>query len=184
MNFATISTVTNSLGARPTRRDVVRGLIVTGLGFTALQRLDSSEARKRKKKKNKGNSGGQTCQPGATIGSVNVPANGSAVSTPVLTAGQRYRLRANGFWYTNPSYGQDAFASFALANPSAPNTTYQGVRIGLSVDGGSPDQWGSYHITHNYERDVVGQGKGLSLRYTDPVTTDNSGTLLVEVICA
>ena len=188
VNIARISTATESLtGAmrsRPSRRDVVRGLVATGLGFVAVQRPDAGEAKRRKKKKNKGNNGGQTCQPGATVGSVNVPANGTTVNTPVLAEGQRYRLRANGFWYTNPAYGQDAFASFALNAPAIPNTTYQGVRIGLSVDGGSPDQWGSYHVTHNYERDVIGQGKGLSLRYTDPVTSDNSGSLLVEVICA
>jgi len=186
MNLDRISHLTSSSHTRPSRRDVVRGMMITGLGLAALRLPDAVEAKRRKKRKKKRKNGGAelTCQPGTSIGNVSVPAGGTAVSTPVLAEGQRYRLRASGFWYTNSTYGADAFASFRLSNPAVTETTFQGVRLGLSVDGGSPDQWGSYHISHNYEREVVGQGKTLTLKYTDPVTSDNSGSLLVEVICA
>jgi hypothetical protein len=186
MNLERISHLTtSSLNGRPSRRDVIRGLLGTGLGLAALRLPEAVEAKKRKKRKKRKNGGtGQTCEPGTSIGSVRVPATGADVRSPVLDQGQRYRMRATGFWYTNPTYGADAFASFPLVNPSAPVTTYQGVRVGLSVDGGSPDEWGNYNITHNYEREVVGQGKTLTLKYTDPVTTDNSGSLIVDFVCA
>jgi hypothetical protein len=58
------------------------------------------------------------------------------------------------------------------------------VRLGLSVDGGSPDQWGSYTTTHVYERQVIGKGASLALRFTDPAPQDNSGSLLVDIFCA
>jgi hypothetical protein len=102
----------------------------------------------------------------------------------VLAAGQRYRLRASGFWHTNSQYGNDAFATFPFADPNAPATTYQNVRLGLSIDGGSPDQWGRYTTSHIYERQIMGQGAALSLRFTDPVPADNSGSLTVEIVCA
>lgn len=34
----------------------------------------------------------------------------------------------------------DAFAAFPFADVNKPETAYQGTRLGLSVDGGSPDQ--------------------------------------------
>jgi hypothetical protein len=58
-----------------------------------------------------------------------------------------------------------------------------GVRVGLAVDDGSPDLWGSYTTSHLYEMTVTGQGKALSLHYVDPITADNSGALLVDVFC-
>jgi hypothetical protein len=58
-----------------------------------------------------------------------------------------------------------------------------GVRLGLSLDGRSPDIWGAYSLNHTYTTSVVGQGRGLSLRMQDSVHADNSGALNVEVIC-
>jgi hypothetical protein len=185
MNLDRIANVTNSLNTRPSRRDVMRGLLGTGLGLAALRLPDAVEARKKRKKRKKKQPNGQTtCQPGTSIGSVRVSASGADVRTPVLAEGQRYYLRTTGFWYTNSTHGNDAFASFALNNPGVPIPEFQGVRLGLSVDGGSPDEWGSYHLTHNYEREVVGQGKTLKLQYTDPKTNDNSGSMTVDIVCA
>jgi hypothetical protein len=113
-----------------------------------------------------------------------VPATGAKVSTPILVAGQRYRLRASGFWNTNANDGNDAVAAFPFANPNAPVLVAGGVRVGLAVDDGSPDLWGSYTTTHLYEREVLGQGAALSLHYVDPITADNSGSLLVDIFCA
>jgi hypothetical protein len=183
-----ITTVTRSLQNRPTRRNVLRGLAATGLGLGALRLSDPVEARKKKrnkrKKRNTNTNNQQTCTPGTQFGAVNVPATGASASTPVLIAGQRYRLRASGFWNTNATDGNDAVAAFPFANPNAPVLVAGGVRVGLSVDGGSPDVWGSYTTGHIYELQVTGQGAALSLRYTDPIPTDNSGSLLVDVFCA
>jgi hypothetical protein len=63
-------------------------------------------------------------------------------------------------------------------------TVADGVRVGLSVDNGSPDVWGAYTTSHIYEMTVTGQGRALTLHYADPITTDNSGSLLVDIICA
>jgi hypothetical protein len=185
MNLDRIANVKSTLNTRASRRDVMRGLLGTGLGFAALRLPEAVEAKKRKKRKKRKNvDNGQTCEPGTSIGTVSVPATGAVVSTPVLALDQRYRLQATGFWNPNATHGNDAFASFKLANPGEIALTYQNVRLGLSVDGGSPDLWGSYNITHNYEREVTGQGAALSLRYTDPVTSDNSGSLTVKIVCA
>ena len=145
------------------------------------------DAKRRGKGKGKGKSKKQQqviCQAGQTVGSVSVPATGTTVSTPILAAGQRYRLRASGFWSSNATHGQDAFADFEFATPATPVTTFQGVRLGLEVDGGSPDFWGSYSTGHVYEREIVGQGRAVTLRCSDVVFTDNSGTVLVDIFCA
>ena len=43
---------------------------------------------------------------------------------------------------------------------------------------------GSYNTGHIYERVIMGQGAALSLRCSDKVFTDNSGSVLVEILCA
>jgi hypothetical protein len=102
----------------------------------------------------------------------------------VLQHGQRYRLRAIGFWNSNQTHGQDAFADFELANPNVFVAAFNGVRLGLSVDGGSADFWGAYNPNHVYERVVIGKDAALSLRCSDVVFTDNTGQVQVEVRCA
>jgi hypothetical protein len=190
-----MSTLTRSASTRPSsrsrssRRDIFRGLVGSVLGLGALRLPERVEARNKKKRKKRKKAqpvqqNVQTCPSGQQLPIVSVPSSGSTVRTPVLEAGQRYRLRASGFWNTNPQYGNDAFAAFPFANPNAPETTYENVRLGLAVDGGNPDQWGSYNAAHIYELQVIGQGAALSLRFTDPVPDDNSGSLLVEVFCA
>src|SRR5262245_42920270 len=137
------------------------------------------------KKKSKGNKQkGKTCTPGKSLGSVTVPANGTAVLTPVLKKGQNFRLRATGFWSSNATHGQDAFADFELADPSKVVTTFQGTRLGLAVNGGNIDGWGSYNTNHTYERIVPGQGTSVSLAMSDVVFTDNSGSVTVDIFCA
>jgi hypothetical protein len=126
----------------------------------------------------------QTCLPGTSVGSVNVPATGPAVNTPVLVQDQRYRLQAAGFGFTDARIGNDAFAAFSIINPNETLTTIEGIRLGLSVDGGSPDQWGSYNPNHTYEQQVTGTGTALSLRFTQLVTPDSSGSLTVDLFCA
>jgi hypothetical protein len=59
-----------------------------------------------------------------------------------------------------------------------------GVLLGLSVDGGSPVQWGCYNSDHLHEPELTGEGAQLSLKFTDPAAADNAGTLTVEISCA
>lgn len=173
--------VGNALEEVWSRRQALRLLTAGAAGVVVAQAgLQGSDAKKRKNRKNKK----KVCKPGKLFQTVSVPATGGAATTQALINGQRYRLRASGFWNTNAQFGNDAFAAFPFANPNAPELTFNGVRLGLSVDGGSPDQWGSYNAGHVYEREIIGQGASLSLRFTDPQTADNSGSLTVEIFCA
>jgi hypothetical protein len=180
-------TFAREMGEPSTRRGFVRllgGTAALGAVAAATRVEPAAAKRKRRRKKKKKQVTPLTCQPGTQVGAVSVPATGATVTTPVLLAGQRYRLRASGFWSSNATHGQDAFADFEFANPNAVVTTFQGVRLGLSVDGGNIDQWGTYNTNHVYEREVVGQGAALSLRCSDLVHSDNSGAVLVEILCA
>jgi hypothetical protein len=187
MDTTRFNGLSEALTGRLSRRQAAQWLAAGGASAVLVRTgLQDSAAGKGRKGKGKGKGKGKNknrCTPGSSIGSVNVPATGATVTTPVLTAGQRYRLRASGFWVTNAQYGNDAFAAFPFANPNAPELTYNNVRLGLSVDGGSPDQWGSYNAGHVYEREVTGTGAALSLKFTDPETNDNSGSLTVEIFC-
>jgi hypothetical protein len=160
---------------------VLRGLAGASYGFGILVPGATAAKKKKKKKPKKPRA---TCPAGMEIGSVVVPGTGATVDTPVLKQGQRYRLRAVGFWLSSTVAGQDAFANFPLASPNTPVLDAGGVRLGLSVADGSPAAWGSYTTTHIYEREVTGEGAPLSLRCKDPITEDNSGAVLVQVLCA
>jgi hypothetical protein len=186
MKVSVIDAITRDLGEVATRRHFVR-LLGGGAALGAVVVTTQAEpaAAKRKRRKKGNNKKKQAiCRPGSQLGAVSVPATGATVTTPVLLQGQRYRLRASGFWLSNATHGQDAFADFEIAAPTKVVTTFQGVRLGLSVDGGNTDLWGSYTTNHVYEREVVGQGAALSLRCSDVVHADNSGAVLVEILCA
>ena len=179
--FDTLATKVGEISSRRTILKWIGGAAASGL--VAVASHTAADAKK-KNKKQKPQPQPQTCVPGTSIGSVSVPATGAAVNSPALVAGQRYRLRAVGFWSTNATTGNDAFAAFLLNNQNVPTTTFQGVRLGLAVNGGSPDQWGSYNPNHTYEQQITGNGGAVSLRYTDPIPADNTGTLTVDVFCA
>jgi hypothetical protein len=204
MNSAVFDGISRDLGQVATRRGLLRLFGgAAAVGVVAAAGLGAPAKAKRKRRRCRcaegfrcvkgkckpttdgtGQNQNAICAAGSSQGIVSVPATGAAVSTPVLRAGQRYRLRASGFWVTNAQYGNDAAAAYPFADPTKPETSYQGVRLGLSVDGGSPDLWGNYNGGHVYEREVVGQGLALSMRYTDPIPSDNSGSLTVEIFCA
>lgn len=187
MDRSRLDSLAASLGNTSPRRQIVR-LLAGGAatGLVGMTMVGSADAKKKKKKKNKKQKTPQNtqCPTGSRFGTVSVPATGATVTTPVLINGQRYRLRATGFWSTNALAGNDAFAAFNFATPQTPIKEFQGVRLGLSVDGGSPEQWGVYNPDHIYEMDVTGRGAPLTLRYTDPIPSDNSGTLVVDITCA
>lgn len=188
MDSSRFEALTRCLSGGGTRRQMARLLaggavgglsLVTGLGAVAEKRGVGTG----KRGKGKGKGKDKKCRRGKKLATISVPANGNIVSTPVLDRGQRYRLRASGFWSTNAQFGQDAAAAFPFTNPNAPQRFFQGVRLGLSVENGSPDQWGNYDTEHTYELKVTGLGSRLTLRNTDPGTADNSGTVTVEVLC-
>lgn len=188
MKESTITGIAQELGAVSTRRSMLRLLGgAAAMGAVAVVGAGERADARRKRGKKTGRGKGQqqeVCRRGTQFGAVSVPATGASVKTPVLVTGQRYLLRASGFWSSNATHGSDAFADFEFANPAAIVTTFEGVRLGLSVDGGNIDGWGSYTTNHVYEREVVGQGVALSLRCSDVIHTDNSGSVLVEVLCA
>jgi hypothetical protein len=186
MNSTRIDDLIAALSATVSRRAAVRAIgATTAIALAAIAGRDGvAKTNKNKKKKRKKRTASPgVCPSGTLVGTVAVPANGTSVTTVPLNQGQRYRLRATGFWSTNAEFGNDAYAAFKLTAPGTPTTVFQGTRLGLSVAGGSPDLWGSYNSNHVYEREVTGQGAALSLRFTDPVTSDNAGTLTVDVIC-
>jgi hypothetical protein len=162
------------------RRTLLGGLTALGLGLGAAPLTDTVTAKKKRKKRKPRSA----CRPGQVVDSIEVPSTGLTVVTKPLEQGRGYRLRASGFWRSNATHGQDAFADFELADPTRTVTTFMGVRLGLAVDDGSADQWGEYTTTHVYERAVAGEGKVLALTCSDVVHADNVGTLRVEVICA
>lgn len=169
--------------ARGTRRSTLRTLSAT---FLALAGGGAAVAEAGKKGKKKGKGKGKsrkTCRSGRIVASLAVPATGGEVFTPALSKGQRYTLRAFGSWSTNATFQCDAVAAFQNGNPAVPHFNDNGVRLGLSLDGRSPDIWGAYSITHTYATSVVGKGRRLSLRMQDSGYTDNSGVLNVDVIC-
>jgi hypothetical protein len=169
------------VGEFASRRQVVKWF--GGIGAAGLVAVAGHSAADAKKKKKNNKQKTKTCTPGKSIGSVTVPANGTAVNTPVLKAGQNFRLRATGFWTSNATHGQDAFADFELANPAKVVTTFQGTRLGLAVNGGNIDGWGSYNTNHVYERIIAGQGTSVALAMSDVVFTDNSGSVTVDIFC-
>jgi hypothetical protein len=180
------------------RREILRGVIaafavVAGGGIAtsamAKNRKNAKKAKRQKKRaQNKTPQTPQTpqtpiCPRGTSLTFLSVPADGSVVSTPVLETGRRYLLRADGFWVTSGNENVDAFASYPAGNPSQPVLSKAGVRLGLSVDGGSPDLWGAYSLTHRYEMEVIGQGRPVSLMMFDSDYSENSRLLTVEVAC-
>ena len=107
---------------RPSRRDVLRGLAAAGLGLTALLGVGSCRGREQEEAE-KAEKAGRTSRPAADVPGRDEgrcrqrSATVATVSTTVLTQGQRYRLRASGFWTSNATHGQDAFADFEFADP-------------------------------------------------------------------
>lgn len=191
----------SALPAGISRRNAMRGLAATLLATagTGLATTQARNSKKHRRKHKHGNAGkGPTpstsplpppttpavCVPGSRVASLAVPADGSAVFTPILAEGQTYRLRATGYWSTNGDYLNDAVAAFPFANPGAPVFFHNGVRLGLSVDAKLPDIWGTYQLSHEYALLLAGAGKPVSLRMLDSVYSDNARLLTVEVFCA
>jgi hypothetical protein len=168
------------------RRAVVRGLAVGLLAVASggiATDAPAKKKRKRKSKKKPQTPPPTTCPQGTLFAEVSVLADGSRAFTPVLKEGQVYILRASGYWSTNGDYMCDAFAAFLWKDPRSPMMYHNGVRLGLAVDGLSPDLWGTYSQSHTYHQIVIGKGKPVSLQMLDSVYSDNGRHLYVDVLC-
>jgi hypothetical protein len=193
----TVQDMATSVNRRTVLRTLASGLVVAAAGI-----ISTAEAKKRKKGK-KGKKGKkhhqktptgnptqnpptptpQTCPPGTSVARLSVPADGSAVSTPILQDGVNYVVRPSGFWSTSNDRLQDAFASFTFADPFSPRMFDNGVRTGLLLNNELPDIWESYQPNHSYGIVVIGKGQPISFRMLDSDYSGNSGVIHVEVTC-
>jgi hypothetical protein len=180
MNPIRVATFARSRIGLPSRRQMLHRLAGVALGLGVTRSPGTVEAKKNRRKKRKRQ---EACSRGERVAGVVVPGTGGTVQTPALTQGQRYRVRASGYWRSNATRGQDAFADFSIVTPSSYATEFEGVRLGLAFDGDSPDLWGSYTTSHEYERVVTGRGTAVPLSCIDKVHDDNTGAVFVEIFC-
>ena len=181
------------------RRAVVRGLAAGLLAAVSGGVASDTLAKKRKRKRKKGTPKSQptpdpkpqiVCSEVTSIAFINVPSDGSIVETPVLKKGQIYHLRAEGWWAQGGEYANDAYARYRYHADAEYNLYENGVRLGISVNGQSPDLWGNsadpdenYKLNHRYTMALVGKDAPATLRVQDSNYNDNSRDLYVEVFC-
>ena len=145
-------------------------------------------ARRRRRAKTKVTPPTGVCTPGAEIARLTVPYTGVAVLTPVLAAGQVYRVQVSGAAPTNATHSVDAEYDFLTATPATFVDNNATVDVGLSIDDATTDlskspKWGPYNPAHIYEQQIVGQGRPASLLMQDSVYGDNSGSVTVVISC-
>lgn len=177
---------------------LVAGLIVVAGGGIASDTLARKRRKKKKGKKNPKNQPLPTPNPGprsacsevTPIAFISVPSDGSVVETPVLEKGQIYHLRAEGWWAQGGEYANDAYARYRYHAENEYNLSENGVRLGISVNGQSPDLWGhsanpaeNYNLGHRYTMALVGRDAPVTLRVQDSNYNDNGRDLYVEVVC-
>jgi len=190
----TIDRAARGLASGASRRSVVRGLAAGLVAAAGGGIATDTLAKKKRKKKKKGspkpqpNPGPQSaCSEVTTVTFLSVPSDGSVVETPVLEKGQIYHLRADGWWGTDGEFAIDAYARFRFPAPSEHTLNHNGVRVGLSVNGNSPDLWGntpdSYNTSHRYTMAIVGKGAPATLRMIDSDYSNNHRLLTVELVC-
>jgi hypothetical protein len=188
---------------RSALRGLAAGLLALAGGGIATDTLAKQKRRKKGKKNPKKNPKNppqdeptpdprpqSACSEVTSIASISVRSDGSIVETPVLKKGQIYHLRAEGWWAQGGEYdAADAYARYRYH--TADYDLYEnGVRVGISVNGQSPDLWGSsadpdenYKLSHRYTMALVGRDAPATLRVQDSNYTDNSRDLYVEVVC-
>jgi hypothetical protein len=190
-----IDRTAKALASGASRRSVLRGL-AAALAATAGGGIASSALAKKKRQK-KRNKPAPTptpdprpqsaCSEVTTIAFVSARADGSVVETPVLKKGQIYHLRADGWWGEGGEYATDAYARFRFKAPSEHTLFDGGVRVGLSVNGNSPDLWSNkldgYDQSHRYTMAIVGKDAPATLKMIDSDYSDNHRELTVEVVC-
>ena len=130
----------------------------------------------------------------APVETVSVPVNGSTVpSTLSLTSGTVYKIRVSGTAHVGvqgDSTGDAEYADFSnvptsVINSCGDSTTT--VDLGLGVNDAQNDSskspnWGAFSGNHTYTVDFTGTGAPVSFTYHDCDYSDNSGTLMVEIL--
>jgi hypothetical protein len=193
MQTTTLEGISRELGATTTRRGAFRFLgSAAALGVVAAIGHDDAQGKRKKKAKKKAKTKVTpptgVCTPGAEIARITVPYTGVAVLTPVLTAGQVYRVQVSGAAPTNATHSVDAEYDFLTATPATFADNNATVDVGLSIDDATTDlskspKWGPYNPAHIYEQQIVGQGRPASLLMQDSVYGDNSGAVTVVISC-
>lgn len=179
----TIKVFASGRSRRNVMRGVAAGFLAVASGGIATDTLAKKRKPKPKPKKPPLPTPPPICPLRTSIVHLSVVADGSQTFTPILEAGRNYILRAYGYWSTNGDYMCDAFAAFLWKDGRSPVLYHNGVRLGLAINGESPDLWGPYSQSHTYEFGVIGKGKPISLQMLDSVYSDNGRHLYVEVLC-
>jgi hypothetical protein len=199
---ALIHRAARGLARSASRRTIVHGL-ATGLMVAAGGGIASDTLARKRRKKKKGNKNRRNqptptpdpgprsaCSEVTSIALINVPSDGSIVETPALEQGQIYHLRAKGWWAQGGEYANDAYARYRYHAENEYNLSENGVRLGISVNGQSPDLWGpsanpaeNYNLGHSYTMALVGRNAPVTLRVQDSNYNDNDRDLYVEVVC-
>jgi hypothetical protein len=126
------------------------------------------------------------CCVGERLETVVVPADGSMVTTTTRTRpGQQFRFRASGT-FANGETRCDAEFCF---NPNNLQELFDrcgdrpiGTDLGIVVNNVKAS-WGDvFRLDHTYEIDLFVFGEEITLRYTDCASSDNIGSLTVEII--
>lgn len=129
------------------------------------------------------------CQPGVQIKNVAVPGsgfdpgNGPVVTTPVLAAGQAYRLRATGFVTSTSTLAPVFVDAEHVFFGTASADVFEGFDVGVSVDGGAPN-WGPFNADHVYETQIVGAGRPANLQLVSHPDLKTVDFVTVTVFCA
>lgn len=181
------------------RRGALRwlaGAVVAGAGLARLGDDDALAARRGAAEAKGNGKGKKVCRPGRRVARLTLPADGSAVETPVLKKQQGYRLRVTGYVglaiIDPPDIvigGPPAVdAGFGFTRDAQPRTAdrVRDLDWGVAVDGVVP-AWGSFNPEHEYETEITGRGKALSLALIYDTTTfqaDGEGELIVAIECA
>lgn len=195
----TVRAISSGGSRRAVVRGLAAGLIAAAGGGISMDTL-AGKNKKKKRKKAKKQTPAQTptptppptptpnplpefCPRGTSLGTISVPSDGRVVYTPILPKGQGYILEAYGYWSTGGEYMMDAFAAFRWHDERYPLLYHNGVRLGLAINGESPDLWGPYTQSHRYDFIVIGKDAPVSLQMLDSDFSDNGRDLYVEVLC-
>jgi len=137
---------------------------------------------------------GVVCCSDTLLETIVVPVDGSSVtSTTILANGVTYDIRASGtFRIGGPGDGLGDAEYADFSNPPAsvfsrcfydPNGLDFGLVINNQVNGNEKfPNWGPYSPTHVYSIAFPGAGAPITFSYFDCPTTDNSGSLTVDIL--
>ena len=114
----------------------------------------------------------------ALVDSFDMPVDGSATSSIILTSGVSYTIRVSGeFFIGGPGDGLADAEFFDFTNPI---DAIGANDFGIQIDG-ADTAWGAFNPTHVYTITFVGTGAALDFSYFDTNYADNQGNLRVDI---